>query len=75
MDWNMLVGQTGAVDKNVAAGSLWIHQRSMSLIAENPARVRQVDAVANTPLHLAVAANNLQMVRLLVEEREPSGRA
>ena len=42
-------------------------KRVRSLIAGKPERVRQVDAVANTALHLAVAANNLQMVRLLLE--------
>jgi len=42
-------------------------ERVRSLIAEKPERVRQVDAVGNAPLHLAVAANNLPMVRSLVE--------
>jgi ankyrin repeat protein len=46
-------------------------ERLRSLIAEKPERVRQVDAVANTALHLAVAANNLQMVRLLLESGSP----
>jgi ankyrin repeat protein len=46
-------------------------ERVRSLIAEKPERLRQVDAVANAPLHLAVAANNLQMVRLLVESGFP----
>ena len=41
--------------------------RVRSLIAEKPDRVRQVDAVGNAALHLAVAANNLEIVRLLVE--------
>jgi ankyrin repeat protein len=42
-----------------------------TLIAGKPERVRQVDAVGNAPLHLAVAANNLEMVRLLVESGSP----
>jgi ankyrin repeat protein len=46
-------------------------ERVRSLIGEKPGRVRQVDAVGNAPLHLAVAANNLQMVRLLVESGSP----
>ncbi len=45
--------------------------RVRSLIAEKPERVRQVDAVGNAALHLAVAANNLQMVRLLLESGGP----
>lgn len=46
-------------------------ERVRSLIAEKPERVRQIDAVANAPLHLAVASNNLEMVCLLVESRSP----
>jgi ankyrin repeat protein len=46
-------------------------QRVRSLIAEKPERVRQVDAVGNSALHIAVAANNLEMVRLLIESRSP----
>jgi ankyrin repeat protein len=46
-------------------------ERVRSLIAENPERVRQVDAVGNAALHLATAANNLEMVRLLVESGSP----
>lgn len=41
--------------------------RIKALLDEKPERVRQVDCVGNAPLHLAVAANNLPMVRLLVE--------
>ena len=46
-------------------------ERVQSLIVEKPERVRQVDAVGNGPLHLAVAANNLPMVRLLIEAGSP----
>ena len=46
-------------------------ERVRSLIAEKPERVLQIDAVANTALHLAVAANNLDMVRLLIENGSP----
>ncbi|HXP87731.1 MAG TPA: ankyrin repeat domain-containing protein [Bryobacteraceae bacterium] len=46
-------------------------ERVRSLIAEKPERVRQVDAVANAALHLAVAGNHLQMVRLLLESGSP----
>src|SRR5215471_15859875 len=42
-------------------------ERVRSLVKEKPERVRQIDAVANAPLPLAVAANNLEMVKLLVE--------
>lgn len=42
-------------------------ERVRTLIAEKPERVRQVDAVGNTPLHIAVAASNLDMTRLLIE--------
>jgi ankyrin repeat protein len=45
--------------------------RVRSLVVENPARVRQVDGVANAALHLSVAANNLEMVRLLLESGSP----
>jgi ankyrin repeat protein len=45
--------------------------RVRALINEQPERVRQVDVVGNAPLHLAVAANNLEMVRLLVESGSP----
>ncbi len=45
--------------------------RVRALIAEKPERVRQVDAVGNTPLHIAVAANNLEMTRLLIENGSP----
>ena len=37
-----------------------------ALVTENRERVGQVDAVGNNALHLAVAANNLEMVRVLV---------
>jgi uncharacterized protein len=50
-------------DKNI--------ERVRSLLAENPERVRQVDVVGNAALHLAVASNNLEMVRLLVENGSP----
>lgn len=46
-------------------------ERVRSLIAEKPERVRQVDVVGNAALHLAVAANNPQMVRLLLESGSP----
>lgn len=46
-------------------------ERLRTLLAEKPERVRQVDAVGNAALHLAVAANNLEMVRLLVENGSP----
>lgn len=42
-------------------------ERMRALVADKPERVRQVDAVGNTPLHLAVAANNIEQVRLLIE--------
>ena len=42
-------------------------ERVQTLIAEKAERVRQVDAVGNTPLHIAVATNNLAMTRLLIE--------
>jgi len=45
--------------------------RVRSLIKEKPERVRQVDAVGNAPLHLAVASNNLKLVRLLVQKGSP----
>src|SRR5215469_497346 len=41
--------------------------RMRALLDEKPERAHQVDCVANGPLHLAVAADNLAMVRLLVE--------
>lgn len=46
-------------------------KRVQALLAENPERVRQVDAVGNTPLHIATASNNLEMVRVLVENGAP----
>ena len=46
-------------------------ERVRSLLAEKPERVRQVDAVGNAVLHLAVAANNLPIVRLLIETGSP----
>ena len=45
--------------------------RVLQLLAEKPERVRQVDAVGNTPLHLAVALNRPEMVRILVEHGAP----
>ncbi|HKE26564.1 MAG TPA: ankyrin repeat domain-containing protein [Bryobacteraceae bacterium] len=41
--------------------------RMRALLDEKPERAHQVDCVANGPLHLAVAADNLARVRLLVE--------
>lgn len=41
--------------------------RMRALLDEKPERAHQVDCVANGPLHLAVAADNLAMVRLLIE--------
>ncbi len=41
--------------------------RLRALIRERPERVRQVDAVGNTALHLAVACNQLPLVELLVD--------
>ena len=38
-----------------------------TLVAEKPERVQQVDAVGNTPLHVAVWANNSKITRLLIE--------
>jgi hypothetical protein len=46
-------------------------ERVQSLIAEKPERVRQVDTVGNAPLHLAIAANNPGLVRMLVESGSP----
>lgn len=46
-------------------------KRVRALIAENPERVRQIDEVANTPLHIAVATNQLPMTRLLIENGSP----
>ena len=46
-------------------------ERARALIAENPARVKQVDRVGNTALHWAVAKNNMAMVRLLLERGAP----
>jgi len=46
-------------------------ERLRAVIAETPERVRQVDAVGNTPLHIAVAANNLATTRLLIEKGSP----
>src|SRR5215469_9865509 len=46
-------------------------ERVHSLVKEKPERVRQIDAVANAPLHLAVAANNLELVKLLVGSGSP----
>ena len=45
--------------------------RVRTLITEKPERVRQIDAVGNTPLHIAVAANNLAVARLLIENGSP----
>jgi uncharacterized protein len=42
-------------------------ERVRSLVAEKPERVRQVDAVGNTALHVAVARNNVPITRLLIE--------
>ncbi len=50
--------------KAVSDGDL---HRARTLIAEKPERVRQIDAAANSPLHVAVAANNPAMTRLLIE--------
>ncbi len=58
----------GNIRKAVRDGDV---ERVRSLVAEKPERVRQVDAAANAPLHLAVAANHLQMVRLLLESGSP----
>ena len=58
----------GNIRKAVRDGDV---ERVRSLIAEKPERVRRVDAVANAALHLAVAANNFQMVRLLLESGSP----
>jgi ankyrin repeat protein len=58
----------GNIRKAVREGSI---ESVRALIAEKPERVRQVDTVANAPLHLAVAANNLEMVRLLVQSGGP----
>src|SRR5262245_9069060 len=55
-------------------------ERVRALIAAKPERIRQVDTVGNTALHIAVAANNLEMTRLLIESgstidaRNGSGR-
>lgn len=46
-------------------------ERVRVLIAEKPERVRQVDGVGNTPLHIAVASGNLDMTRLLIERGAP----
>jgi ankyrin repeat protein len=45
--------------------------RARALLDENPDRVRQIDAAANTPLHWAVDTGNLELVRLLVERKSP----
>lgn len=45
--------------------------RVRALLNEKQERAYQVDCVANRPLHLAVAANNLPMVRLLLERGSP----
>jgi ankyrin repeat protein len=58
----------GNIRQAVRDGDL---DRVRSLLAEKPERVRQVDAVGNAALHLAVAANNLPMVRLLLESGSP----
>ena len=42
-----------------------------ALVAEEPERVRQVDMVGNTLLHLAVSSNNLEIVSLLIESGAP----
>ena len=54
----------GNIRQAVREGDL---DRMRALLDEKPQRVHQVDCVANAPLHLAVAANNPAMVRLLVE--------
>jgi len=46
-------------------------ERVRALIAENPERVRQVDHAGSTALHHAVAVNNLELVRVLVENGSP----
>jgi RNA polymerase sigma factor (sigma-70 family) len=46
-------------------------ERVRALLREKPERVRQVDAVGNTPLHWAVWKDNLNIVRLLVENGSP----
>ena len=54
--------------RTVANGDI---ERARALLDDNPARVAQVDLVGNTPLHLAVGANNLLMTRLLIERGAP----
>jgi RNA polymerase sigma factor (sigma-70 family) len=46
-------------------------KRARTLIRKKPERVRQVDAVGNTPLHWAVWGNHLDMARLLIEHGAP----
>lgn len=46
-------------------------ERVQTLLVENPERVKQVDIVGNTLLHLAVASNQLDMTRLLIENGAP----
>jgi ankyrin repeat protein len=58
----------GNIRQAVCDGNI---ERVRSLIAENPERLRQVDAVGNAALHLATAASNLEMVRLLIEGGSP----
>jgi ankyrin repeat protein len=45
--------------------------RVSALLDDNPSRVRQIDAIGNTPLHWAVDTGNLEMVRLLIEYESP----
>jgi ankyrin repeat protein len=54
----------GNIRQAVRDGNL---DRVRALLDERPERVHQVDCVGNAPLHLAVAADNLPMVRLLIE--------
>lgn len=56
------------IHRAVAKGDI---ERVRALLDENPERVKQVDFVGNTPLHLAVAVNNLAMTRLLIERGAP----
>jgi ankyrin repeat protein len=51
------------VEKNI--------DRVRELLREQPERARQIDCVANTPLHIAVASDNLAMTELLVENGSP----
>src|ERR1041384_4274153 len=58
----------GNIRQAVLDGDL---ERVRRLIAERPERARQIDSVANTPLHIAVATNNVAMTRLLIESGAP----